>query len=319
MALWLLITVAMVIFIGLSFSNDIKIGNHTLSKAYYPETLLATENNGEDFNYESEVMSDSTAVAKDLIAEPDTTVHSVLVFGDSMTHHLAMSIGKYGTKNNYKVTGVTWESSSIPGWSNSGKIKQYIEMVKPDFVIVSLGSNEMELKNFDRRIPDVQNIVAQLDSLPFVWVGPPLWKEDKGVYAMLYKALPRGVVFKAENIDIPRGPDHVHPTRKGADVWADTLMRWLRHSPHPLLTELPDSGTSIKMHTFIYLQPDGKSSKDKSLIEEATKEEVSKEEPVKSESGDENIIKEEAVKENPVIDEPVKAEPSKKEEPVKED
>ena len=189
--------------------------------------------------------------------EPDTTVHNVLVFGDSMTHHLAMSIAKYGSKNHYKVTGVTWESSSIPGWSGSSKIKKYIEMVQPDFVIISLGSNEMELKHFERRIPDVEKIVEQLDSMPFVWVGPPLWKEDKGVYSMLEKALPKGHLFKiGTDVEISRGPDHVHPTRKGADVWADTLMRWISRSQHPILTEYPDSGISIKSHKFIYLHPE---------------------------------------------------------------
>ena len=254
MALWLLITVTMVIFIGLSFSDDITLWGHTFSKARFPETLLAER--------ETETLppppaeTDSLPVPEEVVVvEPDTTVHSVLVFGDSMTHHLAMSIAKYGTKNNYKVTGVTWESSSIPAWSNSGKIKEYLKMSRPDFVIISLGSNEMELKHFDRRIPDVKKIVSQLDSLPFIWVGPPLWKEDKGVYAMLEKALPEGVLFRTENIEIPRGKDHIHPTLKGADVWADTIMRWIPFSPHPILSEKPDSATTTKGHKFIYLHP----------------------------------------------------------------
>lgn len=256
LALWLLITVALAIFIGLSFSDDIKIGNHTLSKAYFKETLLALE----DSENTSELMPDTIRNAETLedtipVIEPDTTVHSVLVFGDSMSHHLAMSIAKYGSKNNYKVTGVTWESSSIPGWVNSGKIKKYIEMSKPDFIIITLGSNEMELKHFDRRVPDVRKVVEQLDSIPFVWAGPPLWKEDKGVYKMLEEGLPQGTLFKAQDIEIPRSGDHIHPTRRGADVWADTLMRWISHSKHPILTQMPDSDASIKDHKFIYLHP----------------------------------------------------------------
>lgn len=250
--MWILITVAIVIFIGISFSEEITIGQYTPKKASFPETLLAKEESEEDSRIE---IQDTLPISVETLVEPDTTVHSVLVFGDSMTHHLAMSIAKYGTKNNYKVTGVTWESSSIPGWKGSGKIGKYLDMSKPDFVIISLGSNEMELKNFERRIPDVENIVEQLDGIPFIWVGPPLWKEDKGVYPMLEKGVPKGQLFKIETLDIERGPDKVHPTRKGADEWADTLMRWIRKSSHPILTEYPDSGTSIKDHTFIYLHP----------------------------------------------------------------
>ena len=258
LGLWLLITIALIAFIGFSFYDDVTIGNYTLTKARFPETLLTkSEDPDIDLSYEEPI--DSTSIELEIeekVVEPDTTVHSVLVFGDSMTHHLAMSIAKYGTKNNYKVMGVTWESSSIPGWSGSGKIKQYMEKSNPDFVIISLGSNEMGLKNFDQRIPYVKKIVEQLDDIPYVWVGPPLWKEDKGVYTMLEKALPTGVLFRTENLDLERGPDHIHPTKKGADVWADTLMRWINRSPHPILTEIPDSGTTIKGHKFIYLHPD---------------------------------------------------------------
>lgn len=252
-SLWMLLTIALVIFIGLSFSDDFRIGNHTLSKAYFPETLSPKKEAlpKEDFQEMPDTMVSIP------LAQPDTTVHSVLVFGDSMTHLLAMSISQYGTKNNYHLTSVTWESSSIPGWSNSDKIPKYIEESKPDFIIVSLGSNEMELKHFERRIPDVEKIVAAIGDIPFVWVGPPLWKEDKGVYEMLEKSLPKGVVFRVgEDVDIPRGKDKIHPTRKGAQIWADTLMRWIPLSPHPILAEKPDSGTSTRGHTFIYLHPD---------------------------------------------------------------
>lgn len=252
-SLWLLLTVALVIFVGISLSDDISIGGYTLTKAYFRDTLLAKEEISDTIPTQ---LPDTTAIVQEKPLEPDTTVHSVLVFGDSMTHHLAMSIAKYGTKNNYKVTGVTWESSSIPGWSNSDKISKYIRESKPDFIIVSLGSNEMELKHFERRIPEVEKIVEKLDTIPFVWVGPPLWKEDRGVYQMLEKALPSGTLFRTgQDVDIPRGGDHVHPTRHGADLWADTLMSWIRNSRHPILIERPDSGTTTKGHKFIYLHP----------------------------------------------------------------
>lgn len=256
--LWLLITVAMVIFLGFSLSEwEIKIGEYTAKKAGFAETLLSEPENTEIPASNVEVSDSIDSLVEKPIAEPDTTVHSMLVFGDSMTHLLSMSIAKYGTKNNYKVTSVTWESSSIPAWRKSGKIKDYIEMSKPDFIIVSLGSNEMELKHFDRRIPDVKEIVKQLDTIPFVWVGPPLWKEDRGVYSMLESALPHGVLFRTEGIEIPRGGDHIHPTKRGADIWADTIMSWISHSSHPILTERPDTGTSTRGHKFIYLNPDG--------------------------------------------------------------
>lgn len=253
-SMWILITVAMVIFIGVSLCEDIKIGNFTLTKSRFPEVLLAKDEQKDNLPEITDTIPSDTIIPKEEI-EPDTTVHSLLIFGDSMTHNLGMSVAKYGTKNNYKVTSVTWESSSIPGWSNSGKIKEYIEMSKPDFIIISLGSNEMGLKHFEKRIPDVSKIVEQVGDKPYVWVGPPLWKEDQGIYKMLEEALPPGMVFRTEGIEIPRGGDKIHPTMRGAEIWADTLMRWISHSKHPILTEKPDSGTTTKGHRFIYLHP----------------------------------------------------------------
>lgn len=266
-ALWLMLTLALAIFVGVSFMKEMSVGSYTLTKAGFRDALMKIPEPDDSQNQDSILLEAVeflmvspdyiTRLARDTVA-PDTTVHNVLVFGDSMTHHLAMSIAKYGTKNNYKVTGVTWESSSIPAWSSSGKINEYIRESHPDFIIVSLGSNEMELKYFDKRIPDVKNILEQIDTIPYVWVGPPLWKEDKGVYTMLEKTLPKGVLFKLDGTKtkIPRGPDNVHPTRKGADLWADTIMRWISRSAHPILAEHPDSGTSTKGHKFVYLHAD---------------------------------------------------------------
>lgn len=252
-SLWILITITLVIFVGISLSEDINVGNYSVTKAYFRDVLFAKDEGVKEVPIEPE---DTMMLAIETLVEPDTTVHSVLIFGDSMTHNLAMGIAKYGTKNNYKVTSVTWESSSIPGWRHSDKIKKYLEEVKPDYVIISLGSNEMELKNFDKRIPDIEGILAQIGDLPYIWVGPPLWKEDKGMYDMLQKSLPKGSLFKIEDKElIKRGPDHVHPTLRGAEEWADTLMRWIKKSKHPILTEIPDSGTTTKGHNFIYLHP----------------------------------------------------------------
>ena len=173
-----------------------------------------------------------------------------------MTHHLGMSLAKYGSKNNYKVKSVTWESSSILGWANSDKLDKYIEEYKPDFVIISLGSNELELKHFDARARYVKKILEKIGDRPYLWVGPPLWKKDKGLYSMIERNIEKRNLFRLDSINLERGPDHVHPTRKGADTWADTLMRWQLHGLHPIPAEHPDTTTSIKGHRFIYLHPD---------------------------------------------------------------
>lgn len=256
MSLWFLLAVALAIFVGISFSDSFHIGNYYPTKGSFKEQLVNSKQ-AESTEEPVKAVQDTIKVTEPpKKLEPDTTVHSVLIFGDSMTHNLGISLAKYGTKNNFKVTSVTWESSSMIGWSESDKLEQYLEEVKPDYVIISLGSNELELKNFASRVPYIESIRDKIGDIPFIWVGPPLWKEDKGLYDIIEKTLSKDMVFRTEGIEIPRGGDHIHPTSHGADIWADTLMSWISWSKHPILAERPDSGTTTKGHRIIYLHPD---------------------------------------------------------------
>ena len=253
LALWLIIALGLALFVGISFTDDLNISSYNLKRGKFQETLLAS---GADEEEMPKFVADTLlAPLMDKIENgPDSTIHNVLVFGDSMTHYLAMSIAKYGSKNNYKVTSVTWVSSSILKWSKTDKIKKYMEEVNPDFVIISLGANDMNLRNFDSKAPEIQKIVEQLNNVPYIWVGPPLWKKDKGLYRMLEKTLAKGQVFHIDqDFKIQRAADKIHPTHKGADVWADTLMRWIKTSNLPLLAEMPDSVKTTQDHNFIYL------------------------------------------------------------------
>lgn len=252
-AAWCLIAATLVIFVAFSFTEDVNIGSYTVKKGKFPETLFAKEDTvvpGVEAILDTVI---STSIKN--VNGPDSTIHNVLIFGDSMTHYLAMSISKYGTRNNYKVTSVTWVSSSIKRWSTTDKIKKYMDMVNPDFIIISLGANDVYLKNYDSKVAEVQKILAQIDTVPYIWVGPPMWKKDNGLYEMLEKTLSKERLFHIdEDFKMPRARDHIHPTHKGADLWADSLMRWIRFTNLPLLSEMPDTIVTEQDHKFIYLQ-----------------------------------------------------------------
>ena len=256
-ALWLLVMVTLAIFVCISFSEDMNLGSHTLKKGKFPETLLAQEKEEEPLA-DTIVVSDSVAAFPEekIVHGPDSTIRKVLMFGDSMTHYLAMSIGKYGTRNNYSVTSVTWVSSSIQKWSKTDKIKKYLDMVQPDFIMISLGANDINLRNFEAKAPEIRKIISQIDDVPYIWIGPPLWKKDQGLYAMLARTVGEEKLFEIGlDFKMPRARDHIHPTKKGADLWADTLMRWVRTTDKPLLAEVPDTIETAQHHQFIYLQP----------------------------------------------------------------
>lgn len=252
--LWLLLAVALAIIITIAFLDDSSFGEITLKQGSFKEVILAPEEEPEMLTKSDSVAANNliSGASEAAVAEPDTTVKTVLVFGDSMTILVANRLAAYGEKNGYRVCSVTWDSSSSVGWSGCDTLDNFIGRYKPDFIFVTLGSNELFLKNFDSRRPYVEKLVGKMGDIPFVWIGPPNWQEDKGFNDMMESTLPKGTFFRTDRMELPRGADHVHPTQKGGIIWTDSIMRWMAKSRHPIPAEVPDSGVTTRSHKSHY-------------------------------------------------------------------
>lgn len=254
--LWSLITVAFIIIIVISFVDGLDLGFYNLKGASFKEKLTKA---AEPDAVEAEVVvPDSIDIEKNTekLVEPDTTVKKIFVFGDSMTSLLANRIADYGEKNGYSVTSVTWDGSSTLGWCNSDKLTKNLAETKPDFIFISLGGNEINLMNPSARSKYVKQLLEHIEGIPFIWVGPPIKGKDTKFEDMIKELIPEGTYFKTE-MDLELGPDHIHPTRRGAGVWVDSIMRWMPKTPHPILSEMPDSTTPKGHFKHIYFNTKG--------------------------------------------------------------
>lgn len=244
-ALWLLVALGLAIIMTISFAEELKIGSHTVKRGTFKETLLADNSMPADA-----IPLDTLELPEEedpVVLEPDTTVKSLFLFGDSMTILLARRMAAYGEMNGYKVSSVTWDGSSSIGWSGCDTLERYLNKYKPDFIMISLGGNELYLKNFESRLPYIEKLLKKIGDTPFVWIGPPTWKDDQSLFNdMLEQNLPKGTFFRTEGMDLKRGPDHIHPVQSAADIWVDSIMRWMPSTAHPILSEFPDS--TIKQH-----------------------------------------------------------------------
>ena len=260
--LWILLAVGLAVVCAVSFVDEFHVAGLRLSKGTFRDVILAPER--EQGVGEEEYVEDAyppSAGQREVQAETDTTVRSVLIFGDSMTILVANRLAAYGEKNGYEVVSVTWDGSSSVSWAGCDTLDNFIERYHPDFVMVTLGSNELFLKNFEARRPYVEKVVAKLGGIPFVWIGPPNWKEDVGFNAMMRRALPRGTYYDSNGLDLPRGADHIHPTPSGGITWTDSIMSWMRFTPHPIPSERPDAQVRTRSHkTFYYKAGGGRSS-----------------------------------------------------------
>lgn len=223
--------------------DDIKVGAYTIRKAPFSETLLR------DREAEAREAADADsllAVRREVVecnqVVTDSTTQSILLIGDSMTMNLALRLAQYAKANGHEFHAVNWDSSGTVKWAKSKHLAEYVEEYGATYVFISLGANELYLKNPSSHRPYVDSIISQVGGRPYVWIGPPNWKEDEGLNDMLEMACAPGSYFRSAGMEFRRKKDGIHPTRESSAQWIDSVVRWMPKSSHPiLLASSPDS------------------------------------------------------------------------------
>lgn len=254
--LWLLLTTALIIIVCIAFlPNGISIGSYTVKKAPIRATLLPERNE----------LADSIAEAADSIAEiealiaakpvvTDSVPKSILLFGDSMTFNLALRLSKYAAQNGHTLHAINWDSSNTKIWADTDTLLHYIKEYNADFIFISLGSNELYFKQPQQRLPYVKRILEMIGDTPYVWIGPPNWKEDSGINDMLQAACAPGSFFRSAGMEFKRKKDKIHPTKEASALWIDSIMRWMPKSRHPILADFPSDSLGKVNTNIIFLK-----------------------------------------------------------------
>ncbi|MDE6272230.1 MAG: hypothetical protein K2M31_04405, partial [Muribaculaceae bacterium] len=242
LSLWLLLAIGLIIIIAIAFADDINIGEYTLRKAPFRENLLVDH----EAEAREEARQDSIIVAKRLEMEEhekeervDSTAHTILLIGDSMTWNLAYRFAQYAKTNGHTFHAVNWDSSGTVKWAKSHHLSEFIEQYGASYVFICLGSNELYIKDPKKHLPHIQSILDEVGDLPYVWIGPPNWKEDYGINDLLEATCVPGGFFRSEGMKFERKKDGIHPTRKASEIWVDSIARWMPKSSHPILMETP--------------------------------------------------------------------------------
>lgn len=236
---WLLLTISMAIVIIIAFADDITIGKWTVKKAPYKDMLLAevdfTANDSDNVGHDGDIEDESVSTQ----AATDSTAHSLLLIGDSMTLNLAYRLTQYAKQNGHTFHSVNWDSSNTKIWAESDTLQHFINLYGATYIFISLGSNELYLAKPEGHRKYVDSILAKIGNLPYVWIGPPNWKEDAGINDMIESACVPGGFFRSAGMTFERKKDKIHPTRKASALWIDSIARWMPRSAHPILMDIP--------------------------------------------------------------------------------
>lgn len=244
-SLWLLLAAAFGVFFLLSMAEgELRLPGDagTLRTAGFADVLRPTPLMATELPQE-EIFADTTdIIPTPRVAPVDTAAQTILFIGDSMLDGLSPRMEQYCLANGHRLVSVRWYSSSTERWGSSPRLAALIEKYKPTYVFICLGSNELNISRVEeKRGPRVRKILSEIGSLPYVWIGPPNWKKDTGINALIERSARPGSFFLSDGMDFERRADGAHPTTRSAALWLDSVMRWLpRHSLHPIRMRLPE-------------------------------------------------------------------------------
>lgn len=255
-----LILVAFMLFAGLSFFKDGIEESFGINTATFASDLLSTPD--DELELADVVTTDSAsgkAIATVERAPLDTTRKNILFIGDSMLERLSPRIAAYAEENGHQMNTVIWYGSSTEVWATSGRAKECIQKYRPDYIIISLGGNELFVNDIiARRTKYVRQIVAEFADIPYVWIGPPNWKKDTGINKMIQSVVPKGNFYLSYTPDqhYERAKDGAHPTPASAAKWADRICKWIvEESNNPIVLNLPQKARAY-CHTETFSMTD---------------------------------------------------------------
>ncbi len=257
-----ILAVGLAFFAALSFMPDgINLGFVKLNTASFAQTLFAPRNDvpasdgvGQTSGKKGQTPQTPAAKPKTVKkAAMDTTAKTILFIGDSMLEGLGPRLAAYAKENGHTLINVIWYSSTTEIWGASTRLKERIAEFHPDYIFVCLGANELFVSDIKRkRQKYLDNMLQQIGSIPYVWIGPPNWKPDTGINDMLQETCEPGSFYLSNGQHFDRAKDGAHPTHASAAAWCDRVCKWvMTQSAHPIRLNKPQAAKA-RCRTIVY-------------------------------------------------------------------
>ena len=191
-----------------------------------------------------EVLAVDTLTEEPVPMVPDTTGKRILFFGDSMIEGLSMRFADYARENGHLLYTVCWYGSTTTGWANNlDTLQSFLRWSEADYVVVSLGGNELKVKDLDNRAENIRIIQNALGTRPTVWVAPPSWIKTPTITEVIRNVVGDKRYFDSTRLTYNRGSDKMHPTFGSASRWMDSIAVWMSspQTAHPIQMNFPQA------------------------------------------------------------------------------
>lgn len=189
----------------------------------------------------------------------DTAHQIILLIGDSMTDGLGSRFVDYAAENGDELHAVVWYGSNSKHWATTRDLEYQIERVRPTFIIMSLGYNDLGYYDYTRREEWIKTIIDKFGEIPFVWIGPLPRRgiRDRRIVGIIRDCVGTDRFFDSSSTVCAR-VDGIHPTASAASRWVDSIAQWMSDpslTRHPIRMEQPTTHALFRAdekHTMRY-------------------------------------------------------------------
>lgn len=158
----------------------------------------------------------------------DSTKQRILLMGDSECGGLCYQLNDYCIQNGHQlVASFVWNSATILNFAYSDTVNKIIEKYKPTYIFIVLGLNELYARDLTKRKQAAQILAKKIEGIPYTWVGPANYVNDRGINQVFYESAEKGSFYLTKKLNLPKGGDNRHPSSKGYRIWMDSLAVWV--------------------------------------------------------------------------------------------
>ncbi len=173
----------------------------------------------------------------------DTSSKRFLLIGDSEIEGLRNPFYDYCKKNGHELAlAMIWYSSTDMTYANSDTLKKIIDQYKPNHIVMAIGLNQIYQTSFEGSEQAIEKIIETFDTIPYTWIGPANWTEDKGINSLYQHKIDTGKFFLSKNLVLERARDGRHPSNSACFIWMDSIASWMQNkSSWKMKMNRPDS------------------------------------------------------------------------------
>lgn len=158
---------------------------------------------------------------------PAAEAQRILMLGDSMLDGLLPRLADYAQENGHSLNAVIWYGSRTIDWARGSRLSDALRDFRPTYVIVVVGSSELTTRDIEKRTSAVQQILKHIEPRSLIWVGPPNWRADTGIGAILEREVGAQRYFRSLDLTFERKRDGIHPTLAASQKWMDAIATFI--------------------------------------------------------------------------------------------